>query len=403
MASKMIGIMLNNIHNIWRKEIIDILRDRKALIGALIGPLFLGVMYAVLNPMLGVIVNQQATETIHVATIGLENADYRLLAMMSQFDIELEQFNGQDLTVAINEEKVEAGLIIPPDFQDNIELEGETGLTLMLNSAAGGLFGGQFATDRLQNALNRYNQIVVAERMAGRNVSLDLLTPVDMQVEDLATDAQLAGAASAIFLPMLVGLITAQGGMFIAIAATAGEKERGTLESLLVTPATDVEIFVGKLASVFTMTLVPVTLTLVIFWTVSKLLPSALTGGNVLPFRVVILSILMAMPLALVINVVLMIISIRTKAYKDAQSSVGPIILIAMMLSMAAAFVPPNIAPMFAIPIYGTGAIVGALAAGSVLPSFAILFNVVGSLIGAAIGIVFALRLFNRERLLYSM
>ena len=224
-----------------------------------------------------------------------------------------------------------------------------------------------------------------------------------MQIDDIATAEQLAGAASAIFLPMLVGLITAQGGMFIAIAATAGEKERGTLESLLVTPATDVEIFVGKLASVFTMTLLPVSLTLLIFWSTSAILPNNMGGDVTMPFPVIVKSVLMAIPLALVINVVLMIISIRTKAYKDAQSSVGPIILVAMMLSMAAAFVPPTFSPMFAIPIYGTGAIVGAFASGSVLPPFAIVFNLIGSLIAVAIGIGFALRLFNRERLLYSL
>lgn len=244
---------------------------------------------------------------------------------------------------------------------------------------------------------------MAVNRLQARDIDPTILTPVALDAQDLATPAQRAGVFASFMLPILVGVVAVQGGMFIAIDVTAGEKERGTLEALLVTPTSDVEIFVGKLAAVFTMTTVPVALTLLGFWVSSNVLPETMTEGAVLPLDLVVQTILITLPLALFLNVVLMIISVRTKAFKDAQSSATPVTMGVMFVTIEAAFVPPTNTSFFLIPIYGTSAVVGVLAVGGVIPANAVLLSVVGSVAAAVAGIVFALQLFNRERLLYSM
>jgi sodium transport system permease protein len=231
-----------------------------------------------------------------------------------------------------------------------------------------------------------------------------VLTPVNLDAQDLSTAAQQAGMAAALFLPMLVAIGAVNGGSFIAIDVTAGEKERGTLESLLSTPASDLQIFVGKLLAVFTVTIIPIALTLIGFWLATAVLPSSMTNGaGPLPISVILKAILVTLPLALFANVLLMIISIRTKTFKEAQSAMSPVLLGVTFVALAAAFLPPPQSAFFLIPVYGTSAIVGVLAQGGVVPANAVLFSVIGSVLATIVVTAVALRMFNREQLLYSM
>ena len=394
--------MLGHILNIWGKELMDSVRDKKAIRQALLMPVFLGVFYAVLNPLLGSMIRERAADPLTVPTQGLEYADPALLAILQQFEITLEPYEGNlQGVIALGDEP--AGIIIPPGFAESVAAEQPATLTLLVSPARGGPFGGSVAGERLDLAISGYGQQVAIERVEARNLSPALLVPINLDTQNLATPEQLAGLFAAFTLPLLVGLISAQGGMFIAIAVTAGEKERGTLESLLVTPAGDLDIFLGKMLAVFTVTLAPIILTFAGFYLASNLLPESITQGAVLPFRVVTGAILISLPLAIFLTVITMIISIRTKAFKDAQSSLTPLVLGVTLAAMAAAFVPPTEPLLFLIPIYGPSAVVGKLAIGGTMPTNAFLFSVVGSLVAAIIGIVIALRLFNRERLLYSM
>jgi sodium transport system permease protein len=252
-------------------------------------------------------------------------------------------------------------------------------------------------------AINSCNQLVSIERVELRDVDPALLVPVELESLDLATPEQLGGFFAAFSLPVLIGIITVVGGLFIAIDVTAGEKERGTLEALLVAPASDAEIFFGKLAAVFTMTAVPIVLAFMGFWAASNLLPESVTKGAVLPIGVIFGAVVVGLPLALFIDVGLMIFSIRTKTFKDAQSSVGAMQFAVMIPALAAAFVPATESTAFLIPIYGPASVVATMAVGGTIPDNAILFGIISSLLAASVAMVIALRLFNRERLLYSV
>jgi sodium transport system permease protein len=323
------------------------------------------------------------------------------MAQLRAQDITLQPFEG-DLRAAVQRGEESAGLLIPPGFGENVQREVSATLTLLTNSTAGGIFGGGFSSVRLELALNTFNRLVSAQRVEERDIDPALLQPVSMEATNLATPEQLAGAFASFTLPILVAMVVAQGGLFVAIDVTAGEKERGTLESLMVTPASDREIFIGKLLAVFSITAIPAVLTFLGFWVASVLLPIDSTGGGVLPFGVIVGAILLSMPLAFLFSVVLMIVSIRTKTFKDAQSATTPIIFAGLVPSMAAAFVQPTDPVMYAIPIYGPAALVGSMATGAPVPAMAYVYAIVGSLVAAAIGVAVALRVFNRERILYG-
>jgi sodium transport system permease protein len=394
--------MLARILNIWRKELMDSTRDRRALRQSIIIPVIIGAFYAVFNPILASSISARAQDPVTIPVQGIENVGPDFIQLLGQFEITLKPFDG-DLEAAIASGEQEAGLIVPEGFSSSIEGEQPANLTLLMNRTAGGPMGGSFSVERLDLAIKTYNQQVSIARVEKRDLDPTLLTPINLDARDLASPEQLAGRFAALMLPILVGVIVAQGGLFIAIDVTAGEKERGTLEALLVTPASDIEVLVGKLAAVFTLSGVPLVLTFLGFWLGSNLLPSSVSNGAVLPFSIVVVAVIVGLPLTLFVNVLLMIVSVRTKAFKDAQSAATPVIFGCMIPGFAAAFVPPASVVAHIIPIYGAAAVVGGMAtSGGIVNPTAILLSVIGSLAGAVIAFGVALRFFNRERLLYS-
>lgn len=392
--------MWTHISNIWRKEVTDSLRDKKALRQAIMIPLIIGLFYAFFNPFLSSIISQKAQEAVTIPVQGIENAGPAFLDALKQQKITLEPYTG-DLQAAVTKGEKPAGLIIPNGFNDSITREQPATLTLLTNRTSGGIFGG-FSGERLNLVVAGYSQGVAASRVKERNINPSLLQPVNLDSKDLATPEQLAGFFAAFTLPILLGSIIAQGGLFVAIDVTAGEKERGTLESLLVTPASDVEVLTGKLLAVFTITAIPIVLTFAGFWAGSLFIPNFIPNATALPLSIIIRTILLSLPLALFVDVVLMIVSVRTKAFKDAQSAAAPIGFAAIAPAMLAAFVTPTNPLMYLIPIYGPAALVSSLATGAQLPVSYYVYAVLGSLLAAAVGYVIALRFFNRERLLYG-
>ena len=392
-----------NYLNIFYKEVLEMIRDKKGMRQMLLMPLVLGVFYAIINPLLGELVNSRNDKTLVIPVQGLAYADEAFIETFAQFDIELEPYAG-DMETAVNTAEEAVGIIFVEGFDQQIDAEEDATIILLTNPTAGGLFGGSLSLNRLELAISAYNSQITVQRLQARNVDVSVLSPVTLDAHDLSTAAQRAGAAAAFFLPMLVAIGAVQGGAFIAIDVTAGEKERGTLEALLSTPATDVQIFIGKLLAVFAVTVVPIAITLMGFWIASAVLPESMTNGaGPLPLMVIFKAILITLPLAMFANVLLMIISIRTKGFKEAQSAMSPVLVGVMFVAMAAAFLAPTESILFLIPVFGTSAVVGLLALGGVMPANAILFSVVGSAVATAVVIVVALQMFNREKLLYSM
>lgn len=394
--------MLDRILTIWRKELMDFFRDRKSIRNGLFSALLIGVFYAVFNPLLTASFAEQAQDIQIIATIGVENATPEFITAMETSGIILEPYAG-DLRADVERGEIGAGLIIPEDFAGKVSAEQVASLTLLTNPSAGGIFSPNFSGERLQIAINVYNQSESARRVEVRGVDAALLTPINLSAENLITPAQRAGLFASFSLPFIVAFLVAQSGMAIAIDVTAGEKERGTLEALLVTPASDVEVFVGKLLSVFTFSMIPLTLTFAAFYIASLLLPESARGDAVLPFSVIVTALVVSIPLVLFINVVIMILCIRTRGYKEAQTAAGIVTFAATVVGFVVSFLPPSGLEGYLIPMYGPAAVVSKVALSAPVPALALPLCILGSLIAAGVGVFIAQRFFNRERMLYGV
>ncbi len=286
--------MFYRIRSIWQKELMDNLRDRRAVIQAVLFAIGFGVFYAVFNPLLSASMQERAQQTQTIPTLGIENLAPDFVDSLQAAGIVLEPYDG-DLLDVIQRGELGAGLVVSPDFENALANQTPAQLTVYTNVSAGGLFSPDFSGDRLQLAINQYNQTESTRRLAQHDLTPDLIQPVVLNQESLMTPEQQAGLVASFMLPLIITILIAQSGIFIAIDVTAGEKERGTLEALLVTPVSDAEVMIGKLAAVFTFAVVPVTLTLLSFYIATALLPQSVQAAP-LPFQVVVVALLVGIP-----------------------------------------------------------------------------------------------------------
>lgn len=397
------------IRNIWWKELMDVARDRKALRQALMMPLFLGIFYALINPILGSVfeerIEEQTQQHMTILTVGEAHLDEGLRDILEQNLIILQPYEGSLDSLRQQIEKgdeIKLALVVPEGFAEKIGGEESAELTLWQNTG-GNLYDFDTSAIRLTQAIEQYKQTIINQRLVERGVDPALLSPLTLTTVPLTTPEQQGGQMASAFFPLLVALMVVQGGMFIAIDVTAGEKERGTLESLLLTPATDREIFIGKLVAVFTTTLFPLMLTLVAFGLTTNLMPDSLSNGARITPTMIFGSFLIALPLGLAASALLMVLAVRTKTFKDAQNAMAPAMLLILIPAMAASFAPPSGSLAYLIPIYGTAAIAADLVSSNQIPLVPFLYTVINCLALSLFGIALGLYLFNRERLLYSM
>src|SRR5437868_12762690 len=103
-----------------------------------------------------------------------------------------------------------------------------------------------FGVDRNEKCLKAYRDQVVKDRLAAKNVPISVLTPFDIHQENVAPPEKVSGATVGGFIGYMVVLLCMTGAMYPAIELTAGEKERGTMETILSSPISRMNLVLGK-------------------------------------------------------------------------------------------------------------------------------------------------------------
>ncbi len=195
----------------------------------------------------------------------------------------------------------------------------------------------------LQN-LQRYS--VVKERLAVKNIPDSALKPFDIKQENVAPPEKVGGAAFGGLIGYMVILLCLTGGMYPAMDLTAGEKERGTMETVLSSPVSRVHLVLGKFFMVLTASLVTAALSVtsmgVSFWAVEHFHAFDRAGSDAAEFQLrigfgsVLSVFVMVLPLAVLFSAALMTISLFAKSYKEAQSYVTPLMMVVILPAVAA-------------------------------------------------------------------
>jgi sodium transport system permease protein len=383
-----------------RKEVLESLRDRRTLLSALVlAPLFGPLMFSFsMQTMLKRGVDEQ-DKPLQVAVMGKEHAPNLVHWLESQG---LEGVSAPkdeaSIPAAVRDGKPRLVLVIGPDYGERFRAAKAAGVKVYVDSSDQ---DSQRDFRRLDRLLESYSSQTSALRLAARGVAPSIAQPVVVDEIDVSTPASRAQSLLAILSYFLL-FSTLIGGMYVAIDATAGERERGSLEPLVSLPVSREALVAGKFVATMVFSGVSLVLTLASFAISLRFVPlesigmSANLGPKVLTG--VFLSLLPFVPLAAAL---LTLVASFARSFREAQSWMTGALLIPTLPIMVAAMtgMKPT-ALLMAVPSLSQHFLIARLLRDEAIPLTDGLLSAGGSLLLAAVLLVFVVRLWRREKLL---
>jgi sodium transport system permease protein len=400
---------LGKAPTVFRKELLDQLRDRRTLISMIVIPILL---FPVLVIGTGYLLSQWKERTerekIPIMLLGAEHAPAlaEFLRAKEKFDLRAPT---PGYAALISAKELRAAVEFPAHFEAALQSADGTPPTVVIYYYAGELRS-RMAVGELQDALGEYTSQRVRERLAGRGVSPHLLNLFETEEKNVASAERVSGAVLGGLIFYLIALMSLTGAMYPAIDLTAGEKERGTIEAILASPATRTELVVGKFLAVFVISIASALLSLASLaatFSFPLLSTLALREGTqsqlslVISAKAVAAVFLMVLPLAGMFAALLLTVSVLAKSYKEAQSYVTPLLVVIVVPVVGSLLPGVDLnARLALVPVLNVGLVSKEILTGS-YPWAYIGLIFASSSVYAAAALFVAVRAFQRESVLF--
>ena len=339
---------LRTLWVVWTKELRDGKRDRRAIFSLLIGvvltPAIFGGMFTV---MAG---REKNAQEIKLPVAGAQNAPAFVDWLKQQSGVEIVPAPA-DPEQAVRDRIEDVVLVIDKDFSKDIARAIPAPVKLISDSTRD---TARPKVARVRSLVTLYSSQMAALRLIARGVAPSIALPI--RVEELeVSSAQQRLATLLGILPLTLVLAALTGGMQIAIDTTAGERERGSLEPLLLSPVPRVVLAAGKWLAAATFGCGSVLFSMLLTVNVLRRVPWQDMG---IRFRVTdgeLMSLLaLLLPLVFLLSAVVMFASTFARSFKEAQGYIGVLILLPMVPGLISTLYPLSNRPCLApIPILG--------------------------------------------------
>jgi len=307
------------------KELVDLFRDRRTMmVSLLMGPLLTPLLILGIGKLASDRVSTALEKPLEVPVVGASHAP-NLVAWLEGQNIVVKPAPS-DPDEAIRTQKEDLVLRIGDKFGEQWRGSMPATVEILHDSSRE---DAQIPVERLRNLLNNYATGVGALRLVARGISPTTSQPLRISDRDLATPEARRGQALA-FLPYLLLITTFIGGAGLVIDATAGERERNSLEPLLATPAKRSTIMSGKIAAACLFGLLGLTLTLVMFKLSFQFGPGLGIKLDVSVWALVRIAIVL-IPMLMISTCLLTFIAAGVKSVKEAQSYISVLLLLPML------------------------------------------------------------------------
>lgn len=338
--------MFRTVFTVMRKELRDLSRDRRTLALALfLGPLLypalmLGMGYLTENR-----IRTQVDKTLEIPMVGAEHAP-NLVKFLATNGITAGKAP-DNLDTAIRTQEIDVALRISPDYAEDWR-NGRPALVEIIRDST--RRDADIPTQRVNAALSAYSQQVGALRLLARGVDASVARPVSVGMQDLATPEAKQGMLLSVLLPYLLILTSFIGGAYLILDATAGERERQSLEPLLATPAPRSAVVSGKIAAACVIGLTTLLLTLLAFKFSAQFAGTLGRQLNV-SFLSMGKMLLILLPMLFIGTSLLTYLAASAKSMKEAQSHMTWLMLLPMIPTFALMANPLKSQPwQFAVP-----------------------------------------------------
>ena len=387
----------NIINTIFRKEIREVVRDKRMLYLIILLPFF---TYPVMFALIGKVGQSQqekmATEKVTLL-VNPEASDSPIVKMMEEMP------NLDVQALAFDQAMIDT-------------MKGTIGLQVMdtpadtLSSIAINIFSDnskdliQIRKRQVVAAIKVYEKQLLQQRLAEYNLSEDFIHPISIEETDLASEEQKAGKLLGSMLPMLLLIFIFVGCIYIAIDITSGEKERKTLQTLFTAPISVKEIIAGKFLAVFSVGILSafmnlVSLMLGIAIQVYMMAGSDKMGGLSLDISVegwLWISVIVFLTTIFLAAMTLAVVQLAN-SYKEAQSYVSPMMMLILIPAMLSQMPGMELnATTAMIPILNISLALGAVFKGAYDVTL-IAIVAVSVLVYVALALGLASKIFNNE------
>ncbi|MFN0104497.1 MAG: ABC transporter permease [Bryobacteraceae bacterium] len=380
-----------------RKEWIDGFRDRRALytlfFGSLFGPLMIGFMFSQIASQ------QKAAQEIQVPVVGREHAPILINWLTQQSGVEI--INGPaDPEAAVRNRAVDFVLVIDKEFAAKFRDSRPAPVKVVSDVTSQST---RSKVSRLNSLLNNFSAETGSLRLMARGVSPVIVNALKVEQLEVAT-AQQRAAMIFNFVPMFLVLALFTAGMPIASDSTAGERERGSLEPLLLNPIPRWQLVAGKWLAATGAALCGMLLTLAVTLVVFSRLPLEELGvRNHLGLAQVLLILAAVVPMCLVAPASQMFVSCFAKSFKEAQSYLGLMMIVPTIPGIVAVFYPMTNRPwMHPLPVLGQYAMVTEILGGKFPPALSLIAAMAVAIVVTALLLSLATKLFSSEKIIFG-
>jgi len=398
-----------NVGIVYRKELLDSLRDRRTLISMVVVPILLFPLMTIgFGSLAARQVRRVQQETSTVMLLGEEHAPALAAAIRKAEGFQVVPPAG-DYVVRINDKKLRAAVEFAPGFEEKLKAGDGPPPTVTIYHYAGEIRS-TFALRSLQNILSRYREQLVEQRLSTRGLSRATLRPFENREQNVASPEKVGGTLFGAIMPYFIIILCLTGAMYPAMDLTAGEKERGTIETILASPVRRTELVAGKFLMVLTASLSTATLSLASFAITFSLPLKTMKeftriGRGGMPFVIsakgAAAVFLMVMPLAVLFSAGLLALSLLARSYKEAQSYVSPLMIVVILPAVAAMLPGVELNTKLAlIPILNVSLVSKEILSGNYpWGMIALIFG--SSCFYAAVAFFLAVHTFQRESVLF--
>jgi sodium transport system permease protein len=366
------------------------------VVTSLFMPLFVVGMVIVM----GDILNPDMTETpVRLPVVGRENAP-ALINFLEQAGVELLP------APADPEDDIKNGvwdviLVIPPEYGEEFTTGSPAPVELVFDSSR---MSASSSIQRIGSLLDGYSRQIGAIRLMARGVNPEITSAIQVKSVDVATPQ----SQSLLFLnmmPFFMIMVVFMGGMYVVIDATAGERERGSLEPLLINPVRRGELVMGKLLASLPYTTAMLIVALVTTGVAFNWIPlEEYTGFPISVDLSALLTIFwICLPMVVLAGGLQMILASFTHSFKEAQTYLSFLPLVAGLPSAFLIFLSVKTTPQAVmIPGFGQGLLINQVMRGETVDPANLAISVAATLVLSIIAVVISIKLYEREALLFG-
>ena len=329
----MTGTDLRAAFVVYRKEMRDALRDRRTLLMVLVSSVLIGPL--VLLAISALVAGFEArAELREVYVAGLESAP-TLKNYLERQTFIVREAPGDYETQLRKSQFADPVIVVPRDFESALQ-RGDAPVVEIVSDSINQR--SRAGAGRLEQLLGGFGRERARLALALRGVAPDLLEPLQVEERDLASTQTRATQVTGM-LPFFVLMAVLYGALHAALDTTAGERERGSLEPLLMNPTRRLALVLGKWGAVASVAMLIAVLSCLSFLPGQWLLRSdSLAAMFQYGWHEALLFLVVLLPFAAALSAVLMAVAIRCKTFKEAQASSTVVILVVSLMPLVSVF-----------------------------------------------------------------